>query len=311
MLEHVLWAEKYRPNTIAECVLPEATKKILQKQIETKKILNLLLCGSPGTGKTTVAKAMCEEIGADYIVINGSMSGNIDTLRNEIQKFASTVSMFTESRKVVILDEADYLNPNSTQPALRNFMETFSANCGFILTCNYPNRIIPALKDSRCSLIEFTIPSGERDKLLVEAIRKVRDILVAEDVPHDIKVVAAVVKKYFPDLRKTINELQKYAQTGKIDTGILVDQSSIAEVIKILKTKKFADMRKWVAENADVDFAALVQELYQSLSTEIEPQRIPYLIKHLNTYDYQNAFVGNREVNIAAMLTEIMADCIS
>lgn len=308
MLDHVLWVEKYRPKTVAECILPVATKKIFSDIVSTQKVLNLLLSGPSGTGKTTVAKAICEEIGADYMIINGSMSGNIDTLRNEIQSFASSVSLMSDSRKVVILDEADYLNAKSTQPALRNFMETFSVNCGFILTCNYPNRIIPELK-GRCSQIGFVIPKEEKDALLLETIKMIREILNKEGVTYDIKAVATFVKKLFPNTRSAINQLQAYAKTGQIDAGILANYSQISDVTKILKSKKFTDMRTWVAENADVDFTTLVQDLYIQLGEEIEPNKVPYLIKHLNTYDYQNAFVGNKEVNMAAMLTEIMADC--
>jgi DNA polymerase III delta prime subunit len=284
-------------------------KKKFSEQVASGRLPNLLLVGATGTGKTTVAKAMCEEMGVDYIVINGSMNGNIDTLRSEILQFASSVSMFGDKRKVVILDEADYLNANSTQPALRNFMEEYAINCGFIMTCNYPNRIIDPLK-GRCATVNFVVPNDERSELLKQALRAIRDMLDAEGIPHDMKVIATLTNDLFPNLRKVINELQDYSATGRIDAGILAKRSDIGEIMKILKTKKFTDMRTWVAENSDLDFAVFIDDLYNQFSEQIEPQKIPFLTLILNKYDYQNAFVANREINIAAMLLEIMTDCI-
>jgi DNA polymerase III delta prime subunit len=289
-------------------VLPAHIKKEFAGIVASGEMLDLLLTGPSGTGKTTVAKAMCQEMGLDYKVINGSLQNGIDTLRNDIMTYASTISVFGNSRKVVILDEADYLNPNSFQPALRNFMEEFSVNCGFILTCNFSNRIIDPLK-SRCATIDFVFPADEKAELLKGAVRRVRDILVAENVEFDIKAVAGLISKNFPDLRKSINQLQKYAKTGPIDAGILSQKSSAADVIKILKSQKFTDMRTWVAENADLDFSLFIQDLYNQIPAAIQPEKIPYLILILSKYDYQNAFVSNREINTAAMLTEIMADC--
>jgi DNA polymerase III delta prime subunit len=308
MLEHVIWTEKYRPKRIEDCILPKDMKKIFSDIVSNGRLPNLLLVGPTGTGKTTVAKAMCEEMDVDYIIINGSMNGNIDTLRSEILQFASTVSMFGNKRKVVILDEADYLNANSTQPALRNFMEEYAINCGFILTCNFPNRIIDPLK-GRCATVDFVIPNAERSDLLKQALRSIRTMLETEAIPHDMKAVATLTNELFPNLRKVINELQKYASTGRIDAGILAKRSDIGEIIKILKTKKFVDMRTWVAQNSDMDFNVFVSELYNQFSDQIDPPKVPFLTLILNKYDYQNAFVANREINIAAMLLEIMSDC--
>ena len=221
MNEEFLWVEKYRPNNLSDVILPEETKKIFQQFVEQENIPNLLLTGSAGVGKTTVAKAMLEMLGADYIVVNGSLSGNIDTLRTDIMNFATTVS-FSEGRKYVILDEADYLNPQSTQPALRNFMEEYSKNCGFILTCNFKNRIISPLQ-SRCSVVDFTYTKADAPKLAGKFFQRVQDILDKENVPYDKKVVAEIVQKFYPDWRRVLNELQKYSATGKIDTGILAN----------------------------------------------------------------------------------------
>lgn len=307
MLENLLWVEKYRPKTIKDCILPAEKKEFFQSEVDKREILNLLLSGTSGTGKTTVARAMLDELNTDYIIINGSMNGTIDTLRNEIQNFASTVSLMGDERKAVILDEADYLTA-VTQAALRNFMEDFSSNCAFIMTCNSPNRIINALK-SRCSVIEFTIPNDERVQLMKEMVARSAQILKTEGIQYDIKVIAALVKKWFPDFRKTLNELQRYSHSGRIDTGILVENSSIADLVEILKKKKFSDMRKWVGENSDLDFSLFITELYSKLSADVvSGDKLPYVALHLNQYDYRNAFVSNKEVNIVAMLTEIMRD---
>jgi DNA polymerase III delta prime subunit len=252
---------------------------------------------------------MLEELGADYIVINGSLNGNIDTLRNDILNFASAVSL-DGGRKYVILDEADYLNPNSTQPALRNFMEEYSKNCGFILTCNFKNRIIEPLH-SRCTVVEFKIPSNEKPKIAAKFYRRVVDVLTAEKVEFDAKVVAGVVEKHFPDFRRTLNELQRYAVSGKIDTGILVDlqESNIKELVSFLKQKDFTSVRKWVAENTDADPISLFRKLYDSSNDLMKPSSIPQMVLILADYQYKQAFVADQEVNTVACLTELMVEC--
>ena len=252
-MDNFLWVEKYRPRTIAETVLPASLKATFQQFVDQKNIPNLLLSGPAGVGKTTVARAMLEELECDYIVINGSMNGNIDTLRNEILNFASSVS-FTGGRKYVILDEADYLNANSTQPALRNFMEEFSANCGFILTCNFKNRIIAPLH-SRCSVVDFAVGKEDRPKMAAQFMKRALDILQREGVEFDKAVVATLIQKHFPDWRRVLNELQRYSSTGKIDSGILADlrETSIADLVQLMRDKNYTGMRKWVAENIDQD----------------------------------------------------------
>lgn len=309
-LEQVLWVEKYRPKTVDDCILQADLKATFKNIVKDGFQENLLLSGPAGVGKTTVAKAICEELRADYITINGSMNGNIDTLRTEILSYASTVSLVSNSRKVVILDEADYLNPNSTQPALRNFMEEFSKNCGFILTCNFRNRIIDPLQ-SRCSTIEFGVPRDKDEKavLVKESIKRLLFILEQEKVQYDTKAVVAVLKKFYPDMRKIINELQRYSKIGKIDSGILAEKSNLADLIGTLRDKDFKAMRVWVAENADLDFDLFVTELYKLASDILKPESIPQLILHLAEYQYRNAFVANKEVNLAALLTLVMADC--
>ena len=309
MIEDFLWVEKYRPKTVEETILPADLKTAFAKFVSNGDIPNLILTGGAGVGKTTIAKAMLEELGCSYIVINGSMNGNIDTLRNEIKNFASTMS-FKGGRKYVILDEADYLNPTSTQPALRNFMEEFSANCGFILTCNFLNRIIQPLH-SRCSVIQFKISNTDKPKLAAQFFKRVSGILQKEGIEFEPPVVAEVIKKHFPDWRRVLNELQRYSATGKIDTGILsnVIEVSIKNLLDTLRSKDFSTMRKWVNENNDNDSSVIFRNLFDNILEYIEPASVPVFIMLLSEYQYKAAFVANPEINMAAFLTEVMASC--
>jgi DNA polymerase III delta prime subunit len=307
-MQEFLYTEKYRPRKIEDCILSKGLKTAFQTFVANREIPNLLLCGTAGTGKTTVARAMLEEIGADYIVINGSMNGNIDTLRTEIKNFASTIS-FTSARKYVILDEADYLNPNSTQPALRNFMEEYSKNCGFILTCNFKNRIIEPLH-SRCSVVEFNISKDERPKIASQFYKRVCSILSQESVEFDPEVVASFVGKHFPDFRRVLNELQRYSAVGRIDTGLLVNfgDQNIKTLVSCIKAKNFTEVRKWVSENSDIDATSLFRALYDQANEIIKQPSIPQLILILADYQYKNAFVADQEINIMACLLEIMSE---
>jgi DNA polymerase III delta prime subunit len=309
MLEEFLWVEKYRPSTIQDTILPDNLKETFQEFVNKGNIPNLLLSGGAGCGKTTVARAMLEELGCDYIVINGSLNGNIDTLRYEIMQFASSVSL-TGGRKYVILDEADYLNPNSTQPALRNFMEEFSRNCGFILTCNFKNRIIEPLQ-SRCSVIEFKIAKTDLPALASQMMKRLCRILDQESISYDKAVLAALIKKHHPDWRRIINELQRYSATGKIDSGLLanITEGSYKDLIRFLKEKDFTNTRKWVAENIDTDATAIFRTLYDNASTHVNKTSVPVLVLILAKYGYQAAFVADHEINLMACLTEIMMDC--
>jgi DNA polymerase III delta prime subunit len=309
MNEEFLWVEKYRPKTIEETILPCDLKSTFQQFVDQKNVPNLILSGSAGVGKTTVARAMLEQLGCDYIVINGSMNGNIDTLRNEILNFASAVSL-SGGRKYVILDEADYLNANSTQPALRNFMEEFSKNCGFILTCNFKNRIIEPLH-SRCSVIDFKISKKAIAKLATQFFKRVTFILEAEGIEFDQKVVAEVINKHFPDWRRVLNELQRYSATGKIDTGILVNlqETSIKELVVLLKDKNYTEIRKWVKNNLDTDVNDLYNQFYEISSEICTKQTAPQLVLDLAKYQYQNAFAANPEINFLAFLVEVMMNC--
>ncbi len=308
-MEEFLWVQKYRPRTVSDTILPKDLKDTFQKFVDDKNVPNLLLSGRAGVGKTTIARAMLDELGADYIVINGSMNGNIDTLRVDIQNFASTVS-FMGGRKYVILDEADYLNANSTQPALRNFMEEFSKNCGFILTCNFANRIIEPLH-SRCSVINFNINAADRPKLAAQFFKRTLGILDAENVEYDQKAVAELINTYFPDWRRVLNELQRYAATGKIDAGILRNKGSesIEQLIVLMKEKRFNDVRKWIAENSDIDSATLYRSMYDMLPTKINStSSIANAIIVLAEYEYKEAFVANPEINRAAAMATLMAE---
>lgn len=309
MRDEFLWVEKYRPKTIKETILPAGLKKTFQEFVDNGEIPNLLLSGTQGTGKTTVARALCEEVGADYIVINGSMNGGIDTLRNDIKNFASTVSL-NGGRKVVILDEADYLNPQSTQPALRGFIEEFSKNCSFILTCNFKNRIIAPLH-SRCSVIDFKIENGEKQKLAAGFFKRVLSILETEEVKANEKVVAELINRHFPDNRRVLNELQRYGASGVIDEGILSvsTDASLKELMSYMKSKNFKELRKWVALNIDNDPVQLFRSVYDGASTYVAPRSIPQLVVTLADYQYKSAFVADQEINLVACLTELMVEC--
>ena len=311
MREEFLWVEKYRPKTIEDCILPTETKKIFIDFVNNKEIPNLLLCGTSGVGKTTVARALCNELGADFILINGSEERNIETLRVKIKQFASTVSLTTDGGpKIVILDEADYLNPQSTQPALRGFIEEFSKNCRFIFTCNYKNRIIEPLH-SRCSVIDFTIKADQKPQIASGIYQRILDILTKENVEYNEKVVVEIVNKFFPDFRRMLNEIQKYSASGKIDSGILanLNDKDLNDLLGFLKEKEFSKMRKWVALNIHNDPQNLYRKLYDSFFTKFENNSIPQAIILLSDYTYKSAFVADQEVNMVACLTELMMEC--
>ena len=306
MNDVMLWVEKYRPSKISECILTEDLKKTFQQFVDDKHIPNLLLSGGPGVGKTTVAKAMLNEIGATFMMINGSEESGIDVLRNKIKNFASTVSM-DGNRKFVILDEADYLNPQSTQPALRGFIEEFHKNCGFILTCNFKNRIIEPLH-SRCSVVEFRIPTSEKPTLAGQFFKRVQDILAQENVQYEPKAVAGVVEKHFPDWRRVLNELQRYSASGMIDAGILVNisETNMKDLATFLKEKDFKSIRKWVANNLDNDPARMYRKIYDTLYEEVQPATVPHLVLATADYSYKSAFVADQEINMLAYMIEVM-----
>ena len=307
-----LWVEKYRPRKIEDCILSQDIKETFSQFLSQTEIPNLLLSGTAGTGKTTVARALCEELGADYIIINGSDEGRqIDTLRHKIKNFASTVSLTEQSNhKVVIIDEADYMNADSVQPALRNFIETFYNNCRFIFTCNYRNKIIPALH-SRCTVIDFTIKNGQKVKTAKSFMERMFFLLKSEHIEFDKKVLAELIQKYYPDFRRTINELQRYSVRGKIDSGILfsLSEANNKELVQTLKGKKFNDMRKWVVNNIDKEPASLFRGIYDILYEALDSKSVPQAILIIAGYQYKAAFVADQEINMVACLTEIMASC--
>ena len=302
-----LWVEQYRPKTVDDCILPQSLKNTFKEFVESGNIPNIILSGGPGVGKTTIAKAVLDEIGATYMMINGSEESGIDILRTKIKNFASTVSL-EGGRKYLILDEADYLNPQSTQPALRGFMEEFHKNCGFILTCNYKNRLIEPLH-SRCSVIDFTIPKSEKPQLATEFMKRVVGILENENVEYDKKVLIEVIQRHFPDWRRILNELQRYSISGRIDAGILVDMAeiNIKELMKFMKEKEFTNVRRWVVNNLDMDAVRLYRSIYDSLYTFLDHSTIPHAVCILSEYQYRGAFAADQEINTLACLTEIMA----
>ena len=305
----MLWVEKYRPHTVNDCILPESLKTTFQEYVNRKEIPNLLLAGSAGVGKTTVAKALCEEVGCDYIIINGSDESGIDTFRNKIKNYASSLSL-SGGRKVIIIDEADYLNPNSTQPALRGAMEEFAINCSFIFTCNFKNRIIAPLH-SRCSVVDFKIQNGQKAKMATQFFKRVEWILEQEGVPYEKDVIASVITKHFPDNRRILNELQRYSVNGQIDKGILssISDVNISTLVKTIKEKDFGSARKWITNNLDNDPNTVLRSIYDGLYDFLKPDSIPPAVLILSKYQYQSAFVADQEINLMACLTEFMVEC--
>jgi len=307
LVEHTLWVEKYRPHTIQDCILPDAMKATFQEYVNRKEVPNLLLSGTAGIGKTTVAKAMCDEIGIDYLVINGSDNRGISTIQIDVKNYATSMS-FSGGKKVVIIDEADNLTADA-QKALRGIIEEVSINCSFIFTCNFKNRIMDAIH-SRCSVIDFKA-NGSKAKMATQFFKRVEHILETEGIEYDKEVVAAVITKHFPDNRRILNELQRYSVAGRIDKGILASVSDVQinELVKSLKTKDFANCRKWVTSNLDNDPARIFRTLYDKLYEALQANSVPPMVLILAKYQYQAAFVADAEINLIACLTEIMVDC--
>ena len=311
MTSEFLFVEKYRPQVIDDCILPDETKKTFKEFVEKGEIPNLLLAGPPGIGKTTIAKALCNELGADFYVINGSDEGRfLDTVRNQAKNFASTVSLTGSSKhKVIIIDEADNTG-NDVQLLLRANIEAFYNNCRFIFTCNYKNKIIEPLH-SRCAVIDFTIKGKQKVQLAGSFFKRLQTILEEERIEYDQKVVAELVSKHFPDFRRVLNECQRYSTGGKIDAGILASFSdvSVTELIKYLKEKNFTEVRKWVTSNLDNDSVVILRRVYDALYDALVPGSIPAAVLIIAKYQYQIAFVADQEINLLAALTEVMVEC--
>lgn len=308
-MSEFLWVEKYRPHTVADCILPDRLKKPFQEYVDRKEIPNLMLTGSAGVGKTTIAKAMCDEIGINHLYINASENRGIDTLRTTIRGYASTVSL-TGGLKVIILDEADYLTPEA-QAAMRGAIEEFSSNCTFIFTCNFKSKLIDALH-SRCSVIDFALKSDEKAKMASQLMKRMETILTQENVTYDKAVLAKIIEKYFPDYRRTLNELQRYSSSGSLDAGIvaqLSDVRKIGDLVKHLKEKNFGEMRKWCVTNSDIEPARIYRKIYDGLYEYMKPHSIPQAVVTIGKYQYQAAFVADQEINLVACLTELMVDC--
>ena len=306
-----IWVEKYRPKTIEECILPEQIKKTFQSFLDKGEIPNMLLAGPPGIGKTSVAKALCRELGVDCYVINGSDEGRfLDTVRNNAKNFASTVSLTSDSKhKVIIIDEADNTS-NDVQLLLRAFIEEFAGNCRFIFTCNYKNKILEPLH-SRCAVIEFGIKGKDRQSIAAQFFKRLQEILDAEGVEYDNKVLVELVNKHFPDWRRVLNEIQRYSVSGKIDSGILATFSDVAvnELVKNLKEKNFAEVRKWIVSNLDNDTTVLMRRIYDACYSSLTNATVPAAVLIIAKYQYQAAFVADQEINMLACLTEIMVEC--
>ena len=304
-----LWVERYRPQTVNDCILPDRLKKIFQDYVNTKEIPNLMLTGSAGVGKTTVAKAMCAEIDVNHLFINSSEERGIDMLRTKIRTYASTMSL-TGGKKVIILDEADYLTPEA-QAALRGAIEEFANNCTFIFTCNFKSRLIDALH-SRCSVVDFSLKRDEKQEMAAQLFKRMQFILNEENVKYDKEVLVKIIGKYFPDYRRTLNELQRYSASGNLDASIvaqLSDVRKIGDLVKHLKDKNFGEMRKWVVVNSDIDASSIFRKIYDSLFESFKPESIPQAVVIIAKYQYQSAFVADQEINLVACLTELMVEC--
>lgn len=309
-LTDLVWVEKYRPKCIADCILPNDLASVFSGMVKTKKMPNLLLAGKPGTGKTTVARALCSELGMDYIIINCSEERGIDTLRATIRSYASTKSL-TGGKKAIILDEFDYANPQSFQPALRGAIEEFASNCSFILTCNYKSRIIEPLH-SRCTVIDFTIPQNECQSFGNKMLERCQKILKAENIVFCPNVVANVIIKYFPDLRRVINELQRYSSNGRIDVGILTNaicDTEIKVLVGFMKSKDFASCRKWIATTPEVSSQDFFRKFYNLMYSVLKKSSIPTMVLIVADYQYKAAFVADQEINTTAMVCQIMMEC--
>ena len=310
MSESLLWVEKYRPRTIEDCILPESIKKTLRDVVSQNKIPNMMFTGTSGIGKTTAARAICNETQADYLIINGSDEGRmIDTLRTKLTQFCSTISL-SGSRKVVILDEADYMNADSVQPAMRNFTERFADNCSFIFTCNYKNRIIEPIH-SRCAVIDFSLKNGEKQVIAARFMKRVEGILSDESIDYDKEVIAKLVLKHFPDFRRVLNELQRYSTSGEINSGVLanIKEMNLKELIDSLREKNFSKMRQWVVANVDNDPATVYRKIYDELYNVVDKGSIPQAVLTIAEYQYKSAFVADQEINLVACLVELMAEC--
>jgi len=299
--------EKYRPTKISDCILPTEIKKTFEDIVRTGEVPNMILSGGAGCGKTTVAKAMCGELGLDCMFINASEDGGIDTLRTKIRNFASTVSLNGE-KKVVILDEADYLNPQSTQPALRGFIEEFAANCRFILTCNFKSRIIDPLH-SRCSVVDFKIPSKEKPRMASEFLQRAKYIMDQEDIKYDEKIIAGVILKQFPDFRRVLNTIQRHSVSGEVTSSVLSSDVTVASLIESMKKKDFSGIRKWAADNCDKDISAVYRSIYDGLSETLQSSALAQAIIIIAEYQYKAAFVADQEINLVACCLMLASDC--
>ena len=310
MSESLLWVEKYRPKSIEDCILPETIKTTLRDVVKQNKIPNMMFTGTSGIGKTTAARAICNETQADYLIINGSDEGRmIDTLRTKLTQFCSTISL-SGSRKVVIIDEADYMNADSVQPAMRNFTERFADNCSFIFTCNYKNRIIEPIH-SRCAVIDFSLKNGEKQVIAARFMKRVEGILTDESIDYDKEVIAKLVLKHFPDFRRVLNELQRYSTSGEINSGVLanIKEMNLKELIDSLREKNFSKMRQWVVANVDNDPATVYRKIYDELYNVVDKGSIPQAVLTIAEYQYKSAFVADQEINLVACLVELMAEC--
>ena len=310
-MDNFLWVEKYRPKTINDCILSNTIKGTLNDLVKEERVPNLMFTGPAGVGKTTVARAICDMTSSDYIIINGSDEGRmIDTLRTKMTQFCSTISLSGGSRKVVIIDEADYSNPDSVQPAMRGFIEKFAENCSFIFTCNYKNRIIEPIH-SRCAVVDFVLPKDEKPEIASKFMERCKHILSSENIDYDERVVVELINKHFPDFRRVINELQRYSTSGNIDSGILanIGELNLNQLVSSLREKNFQNMRKWVATNVDNDPATVYRKIYDKLYEVLEKSSIPQAVLIIANYQYKSAFVADQEINLVACLIELMAEC--